>query len=129
MSMAASLEQRVPFLDVELMKLVERIPARARVRPREGKRLHREAMRRLLPPELGNLRRHGWTSPWEDWLRESLGREIEKRYAPGSTMSELVDPAAAGQLVEAHRTSKADHRWVLFCLLELSEWHGAFIEA
>jgi asparagine synthase (glutamine-hydrolysing) len=129
MSMAASLEQRVPFLDVELMKFVERIPARARVRPREGKRLHREAMRRLLPPELGNLRRHGWTSPWEDWLRESLGKEIEKRYAPATPMSELVDPQAATQLVESHRAGKADHRWVLFCLLELSEWHGAFIEA
>ena len=52
MSMAASLEQRVPFLDVELMRFVERIPARARVRPRAGKRLHRRAMARLLPPEI-----------------------------------------------------------------------------
>ena len=52
MSMAASLEQRVPFLDVELMRFVERIPSRARVRPRAGKRLHRQAMERLLPPEI-----------------------------------------------------------------------------
>ena len=49
MSMAASLEQRVPFLDVELMRFVERVPARERVRPRQGKRLHRRAMARLLP--------------------------------------------------------------------------------
>jgi len=109
------------------MKLVERIPARARVRPRAAKRLHREAMGQLLPPEIAKRPKHGFSSPWEDWLRESLGREIEKRYAPGGAMSELVDPKAAEQLVVAHREGKADHRWVLFCLLELSEWHGAFV--
>jgi len=128
MSMAASLEQRVPFLDVELMRFVERIPSRARVRPRAGKRLHRQAMERLLPPEIARRPKHGFSSPWEDWLRESLGREIEKRYAPGGALSKLVDPQATRQLVEAHRSGRADHRWVLFCLLELSEWHGAFIE-
>ncbi len=127
MSMAASLEQRVPFLDVELMKFVERIPSRARVRPRAGKRLHRQAMERLLGPEIARRPKHGFSSPWEDWLRESLGREIEKRYAPGEALSELVDPGAAKRLVESHRTGRADHRWVLFCLLELSEWHGAFV--
>jgi len=127
MSMAASLEQRVPFLDVELMRFVERIPSRARVRPRAGKRLHRQAMERLLPPEIAKRPKHGFSSPWDDWLKESLGREIEKRYAPGTALSELVNPQAAQEMVQAHRTSRADHRWVLFCLLELSEWHDAFI--
>ena len=54
MSMAAGLELRVPFLDVELMRFVERIPAERRVRPRAGKRLHREAMARLLPPGIAD---------------------------------------------------------------------------
>ncbi len=127
MSMAASLEQRVPFLDVELMRFVERIPSRARVRPRAGKRLHRQAMQRLLPPEIAQRPKHGFSSPWDDWLKQSLGREIEKRYAPGGALSELVAPEAAKQLVEAHRSGSADHKWVLFCLLELSEWHDAFM--
>jgi asparagine synthase (glutamine-hydrolysing) len=127
MSMAAGLEQRVPFLDVELMRFVERIPARVRVRLRAGKRLHRRAMERLLPPEIAQRPRHGFSSPWDDWLKKSLGREIEKRYAPGSELSELIHPAAATQLVQAHRSGRADHRWVLFCLLELSEWHEAFV--
>ena len=127
MSMAASLELRVPFLDVELMRFVERIPARARVRPHAGKRLHRRAMERLLPAEVAGRPRHGFMSPWDSWLKESLGLEIERRYAPGGALSELIDPAASAQLVEAHRSERADHRWVLFCLLELSEWHGAFV--
>ena len=73
MSMAAGLELRVPFLDVELMRFVERIPARARVRPRAGKRLHRMAMERLLPPGISKRPKHGFSTPYDDWLRASLG--------------------------------------------------------
>ena len=51
-SMAASLELRVPFLDVELMRFVERIPARMRASARQGKLLHRRAMAELLPKQL-----------------------------------------------------------------------------
>ncbi|HEX2232660.1 MAG TPA: asparagine synthase (glutamine-hydrolyzing), partial [Thermoleophilaceae bacterium] len=128
MSMAASLELRVPFLDVELMRFVERLPARLRVRPRAGKRLHRRAMRRLLPREIVDRPKHGFATPYDHWLRESLGEEVERRYAPASPMAELVDPRAAAALVDEHRRGRADHKAVLFCLLELSEWHGAFVE-
>jgi asparagine synthase (glutamine-hydrolysing) len=128
MSMSASLEQRVPFLDLELMRFVERIPVRMRVRPRAGKRLHRRAMGRLLPPEIARRPRHGFASPYASWLRRSLGEEVERRYVNGSTLGELIDPAAVGNLVAAHRAGRADHKSVLFCLLELSEWHRAFIE-
>jgi asparagine synthase (glutamine-hydrolysing) len=128
MSMAASLELRVPFLDVELMRFVERIPARQRVRPRGGKRLHRQAMEQLLPPEIAARPKHGFATPYDDWLRESLGVEVERRYAPGSELSGLVDSAAVSLLVGEHRRGRADHKAVLYCLLELSEWHHAFVE-
>ena len=128
MSMAAGLEQRVPFLDLELMRFVERIPARMRVRPRAGKRLHRRAMAHLLPAEIVNRPRHGFASPYADWLRRSLGAEVERRYAGGSGLAGLVDPRAVSDLVAAHRSGRADYKSVLFCLLELSEWHGTFIE-
>jgi asparagine synthase (glutamine-hydrolysing) len=129
MSMAASLELRVPFLDVELMRFVERIPARMRVRPRHGKRLHRRAMRRLLPQEIVDRPKHGFATPYDRWLRESLGEEVERRYAAGSPLADLVDPAAAAGLVAEHRRGRADHKAVLYCLLELAEWHRAFVEA
>ena len=128
-SMAAGLELRVPFLDLELMHFVERIPARARVRPRAGKRLHRMAMERLLPPGLAGRPKHGFSTPYDDWLRSSLGREVEARYAPGSALCELIAPAAVARLVGEHRRGRADHKSVLYCLLELSEWHAAFVEA
>ena len=129
MSMAAGLELRVPFLDIELMRFVERIPASRRVRPRQPKRLHRRAVARLLPPQVVNRKKHGFSTPYDDWLRASLGREVERRYAPSSPLAELIDPAAAARLVDEHRRGRADHKSILFCLLELSEWHAAFVEA
>jgi asparagine synthase (glutamine-hydrolysing) len=61
-------------------------------------------------------------------LRSSLGDEVERRYAAGGELGELVDPGTVASLVAAHRGGQADHKRVLFCLLELSEWHRAFIE-
>src|SRR5215207_1865888 len=129
MSMAASLELRVPFLDVELMRFVERIPARDRVRPRHGKRLHRMAMERLLPPEVAHRPKHGFSTPYDDWLRASLGQEVERRYAPGEPLAGVLNPEAVARLVAEHRRGRADHKSILYCLLELSEWHHAFVEA
>jgi asparagine synthase (glutamine-hydrolysing) len=129
MSMAAGLELRVPFLDLELMRFVERIPAKQRVRPRGGKRLHRMAMARLLPPQLAARPKHGFSTPYDDWLRASLGREVGSRYAPGSELAGLVAPEAVSRLVDEHARGRADHKSILYCLLELSEWHRAFVEA
>jgi asparagine synthase (glutamine-hydrolysing) len=129
MSMAASLELRVPFLDVELMRFVERIPARMRVRPRAGKRIHRMAMERILPPGIADRPKHGFATPYDEWLRASLGEEVERRYSPTAPLAELVEPKAVQMLVAEHRRGRADHKAILYCLLELSEWHRAFVEA
>jgi asparagine synthase (glutamine-hydrolysing) len=129
MSMAASLELRVPFLDVELMRYVERIPPGMRSSARAGKRIHRKAMGRLLPPEIAARPKHGFATPYDGWLRESLGDEVERRYGEGEPLSELIDAGAARRLVEEHRRGRADNKSVLYCLLELSEWHRAFVEA
>src|SRR5687767_13476150 len=111
------------------MRFVERIPVRERVRPRQGKRLHRRAMQRLLPAAITDRAKHGFSTPYDDWLRESLGTEVERRYAAGTALSELADPDTVAGLVAAHRTGRADHKRILYCLLELSEWHHAFVEA
>jgi asparagine synthase (glutamine-hydrolysing) len=129
MSMAAGLELRVPFLDRELMRFVERMPATRRVRPGRPKRLHKRAMERLLPPSVVNRKKHGFATPYDDWLRASLGEEVERRYASRTELAELIDPGAVTRLVDEHRRGRADHKSMLYCLLELSEWHAAFIEA
>jgi asparagine synthase (glutamine-hydrolysing) len=128
MSMSAGLEQRVPFLDLELLRFVERVPARERVRLRQGKRLHKRAMASLVGPAIVARPKHGFSTPYEDWLRGSLGAEVQRRYAPGSALGELVDPATVARLTRSHGDGRADHKRILYCLLELSEWHSAFVE-
>jgi asparagine synthase (glutamine-hydrolysing) len=129
MSMAAGLEFRVPFLDLDLMRFVERIPATRRVKPGRPKRLHKLAMAKLLPPHVVNRKKHGFATPYDDWLRASLGQEVERRYARGEPLSQVVRPDAVATLVGEHRRGRADHKSILYCLLELSEWHHAFVEA
>mgnify|MGYP003291264845 CR=1 FL=1 len=110
MSMGASLELRVPFLDLELMRFVERIPARVRVRPRAGKRLHRRAMELLLPAGLADRPKHGFSTPYDDWLRRSLGQEVERRYGARSADYRFGYDAfteTAGQFVPRNSSAAA----------------------
>jgi asparagine synthase (glutamine-hydrolysing) len=128
MSMAASLEHRVPFLDLELMRFVERIPGRLRVRWGIRKWLYRRAMRELMPSFVLEREKHGFTTPYDRWLRSSLGGEVLRSYAAGSELSAVVDRAAVGALVDEHRRGRADHKRLLYCLLELAYWHRAFLD-
>ena len=126
MSMAHSLELRVPYLDPELMGWVERLPARLRVGLRAKKRLHRCAVEPLVPPASLQRPRHGFVSPYERWLHSSLGPEVRRRFAEGSELGALVSPAAVGRLVDDHLARRADHKRLLYGLLELAVWHRAF---
>jgi asparagine synthase (glutamine-hydrolysing) len=128
-SMAASLEQRVPFLDVELMRFVERIPARVRVRGLKRKWLYRKALKRgLVPDSVMKRRKHPFATPYSHWLRSSLGDELDRLYTDASPLAELIDPAEVHRLTDQHRRGRADHKLILYCLLEFAYWHRAFIE-
>ena len=128
-SMAASLEQRVPFLDVELMGFIERIPARTRVRGLKRKWLYRKALEgRLVPDSVMNRKKHPFATPYDDWFRSSLGDELDRLYTPSSPVAEHVDPTEVHRLTDEHRRGRADHKRILYCLLEFAYWHRAFIE-
>jgi asparagine synthase (glutamine-hydrolysing) len=127
-SMASGLEQRVPFLDVELMRFVERIPARMRVRRLSRKWLYRKALPELVPAATLARKKHPFATPYDEWLRSSLGGEVERLYGRGSAAAETIDPGAVATLVDEHRRGRADHKRVLYCLLELGYWHRIFVE-
>ena len=127
-SMAASLEQRVPFLDVELMRFVERIPARLRLRGLRRKWLYRQAMSDLAPSAALARRKHPFATPYDSWLRSSLGKEVEGLYGRRSGLAEFVDPGVVAELCHEHRRGRFDHKRLLYCLLEFAQWHRSFIE-
>jgi asparagine synthase (glutamine-hydrolysing) len=127
-SMASSLEQRVPFLDQELMAFVERVPARMRMQGTRRKRLFREAIGPLVPPEVLARKKHPFATPYDDWLRSGLGDEVQRRFAAGGPLEELIDASTVDGLVREHQSGRSDHKRILYCLLELSQWHHVFIQ-
>lgn len=90
-SMARSLEVRVPFLDTPLVEFVSALPDEARIQPGVPKGLLRAALAGLLPPEILAQRKRTFTLPWEDWLRTDLRPRVE------ASLSEL-SPALDGQV-------------------------------
>jgi len=129
MTMAHGLEQRVPFLDVELMRFVERIPGHVRLNRLRRKHLHRAAMAEVAPAVALNRPKLGFSTPYDDWLRDALGTEVQERFAPGTELSALADPAVVARMVDEHRRGRADHKRTLYCLLELAEWRSIFAGA
>jgi asparagine synthase (glutamine-hydrolysing) len=76
MSMASSLEVRVPFLDVPLVKYVLSLPESAKLRDSQPKSLLIAALGELLPPEVVSQTKRTFTFPWETWLRGKLGDRV-----------------------------------------------------
>jgi len=90
-SMARSLEVRVPFLDTPVVEFVSALPDAARVEPGVSKGLLRAALAGLLPAEILGQKKRTFTLPWEEWLRSSLKARVE------ASLRELA-PALQGQL-------------------------------
>jgi asparagine synthase (glutamine-hydrolysing) len=84
-SMARSLEVRVPFLDTPLVEFVGALPDEARIEPGVSKGLLRAALAGMMPPEILDQKKRTFTLPWDDWLRTALKQRVEaslKNIAP-----------------------------------------------
>lgn len=90
-SMARSLEVRVPFLDTPLVEFVSALPDDARIQPGVSKGLLRAALAGLIPAEILEQKKRTFALPWEDWLRTSLRPRVE------ASLKELA-PALRGHL-------------------------------
>jgi asparagine synthase (glutamine-hydrolysing) len=88
-SMARSLEVRVPLLDTPLVEFVNALPDAARIEPGAQKALLVESLRDLLPPEILAQRKRTFTLPWEEWLRGPLRARLEASFAsPSPTLAQ-----------------------------------------
>jgi asparagine synthase (glutamine-hydrolysing) len=128
MSMAVSLEARVPFLDLELMEFVERIPVSMKIRGRRQKYILKKAVSRWLPPSVVGRRKIGFATPVDGWFRRELRASTRDRLlGPGAACREFFRPEAIDTMLEEHRTGREDHKRVLFSLLTFEIWHEQFI--
>lgn len=129
MSMAASIESRVPFLDHPLVEFTATLPERLKLRGRTTKWVLREAMRDYLPAEILSRSKMGFPVPIGRWFRNEY-RGIVDEYVLGerSAARELFDPAYVNAVVQEHLTGFRDHSERLWALVNVEIWHRIFID-
>jgi asparagine synthase (glutamine-hydrolysing) len=119
LSMAHSLEVRVPYLDREVVEYVERLDASFKVRNGVRKWLHRRVCREFLPPRFLRRKKRGFAvNVVDDWLRDAVKGGFDEMFMNGSSeMYKFVRPGAVEKMLAAHRSGERDHHKMLFSLI------------
>jgi len=129
MSMAASIESRVPFLDHKLVEFAARIPARHKVRLLSAKYLLRKAMAGRLPAEVLNRTKMGFPTPLKPWLRYQLFDRVAAVLTDGRLAERrLLDSTYVRDLLDAHRCGRSDATDAIWRLLNFELWNRVFLD-
>jgi asparagine synthase (glutamine-hydrolysing) len=128
MTMATSVEARVPFLDRELVEFALALPMEMKVRDGIGKWLLKRSVTGLLPDEIVHRPKQGFGAPVAEWFRGELGRRAQ-RETRASSLAErgLLDYTSIDRLWAAHRDGRANWSFQLWSLYNVSAWHDHWI--
>ena len=123
-SMAHSLEARVPFMDTAVSDLALALPTKMKVRRLKKKRLMRKALEPLLPREIVQGRKRGFSIPAAAWLRGDLEPFARDTLAPETVARQgYFDPAAVTRLIDRHVSGRDDLSRQLWGLMSFALWH------
>ena len=123
-SMAVSLEVRAPLLDHKLMETVATIPSSLKVANGKGKYIFKKAMAPVLPPEILNRRKQGFSAPLDRWLRKDL-RELAYD-ALFTTNDGILNPTFLKKVWQQHQKGQCDRSAHLWTLLMFRKWRATF---
>src|SRR2546426_410284 len=123
MSMAASIESRVPFLDHVLVEFTASIPAKYSIRGVAGKFILKSVVEDLLPKDIVYRRKMGFPTPWACWLAGPQLDNLERMLLESRTLDRgLFKPGKVKQLFAEHRSGRRDHGNRIWRLLNLETW-------
>ena len=123
MSMAASIESRVPFLDHPLVEFAARMPERMKVRGMTTKYVLRKIMAGVLPPEILTRRKMGFPVPVGRWLRGPYRHVLDEFVLGHRALARgLFDETALRRLVASHTSGEMNHSERLWALINLEMW-------
>jgi asparagine synthase (glutamine-hydrolysing) len=124
LSMAHSLEVRVPYLDRTVVEYVQRLSAGFKVRNGSRKWLHRRVCERYLPSRILKRKKRGFAANVvDDWFHSSLNGELsELLLGKSSLMFGLLNPKPVRRLLEDHQSGRQDNHKLLFSLVMLEQW-------
>ncbi len=129
MSMAASIESRVPFLDHKLVEYAATLPDEWKLNGFTTKRILRESMKGLLPESILNRPKMGFPVPFANWTRggwNGVARDVllDRR----SVERGLIDAPAVDRLLRDHAAGRTEGGDRIWSLLNLELWHRTFID-
>jgi len=128
MTMATSVEARVPFLDHQLVEFAMALPMDMKVRDGVGKWLLKRTVDGLLPSEIVYRKKQGFGAPVAEWFRGSLGTRAQREIRDSSLAERgLLDYARIDDLWDAHRSGRADWSFQLWNLYNVSAWHDHWV--
>jgi asparagine synthase (glutamine-hydrolysing) len=130
MSMASSVEVRVPFLDWQLADwLAWNVPPGLKLHNHTTKYILREAMRQLLPAEVLEQKKAGFGAPADAWLADELREMVDDLLSETQLRRRgLFDPVTARRFVDEHRAGHNDWSLQVWQLLTLELWMRTFMD-
>jgi asparagine synthase (glutamine-hydrolysing) len=127
MTMANSLELRVPFLDTEVFRVASAIPVDQKITRETTKYALRRALAEIVPGHVLNRAKLGFPVPTRPWLRDEM-YEWARDIISSAGTGHLIDTGAALRLLDAHRDGPIDYSRKIWTLLVFMVWHGIFVE-
>jgi asparagine synthase (glutamine-hydrolysing) len=127
MSMAASIESRVPLLDYRIVEFANGLPDHCRAGGRHTKRVLKRVAERYLPREVIYRRKSGFGVPLAEWFRagSGLGKLAQQELADAPA-TELGDRIRVSRLLDEHRSGQQDHGELLWTMLNFVLWKKVF---
>jgi asparagine synthase (glutamine-hydrolysing) len=129
MSMAHSIESRVPLLDNEVIEFASSLPASMKIKGGRRKHVLKEVAATLLPAEILNRPKQGFGVPLGQWFRGNL-RELfaDTLLAPATLQRGYFQPAFIRRVVAEHLAGTRDHTLQLWQLVVFERWHREYVD-
>jgi asparagine synthase (glutamine-hydrolysing) len=129
MSMAASIESRVPFLDHKLVEFVAKLPPSLKLRGWTTKYILRKAMEDILPQEILHRKKMGFPVPIREWFRKGAFQDLQEYLLGDRTMARgCFNRTYIKNLLNSHISGFQDHSERLWSLLNFEIWNRIFID-
>ncbi len=124
LSMAHSLELRVPFVDKEIVEYVERLPASLKVRKGSRKFLHRQVCKSFLDPKILKRPKRGFAvNVVDEWFRGAIDSKMtDTLHDSSARIYQYLRPDAVRDLLDQHSSGRQDNHKILFSLVVFEEW-------
>ncbi len=130
MSMANSIESRVPFLDYRIVEFIETLPPELKLRRFRGKYLHKKAVEKWLPRNIVYRKKKGFANPVDEWLRGSMRHYIgECLLSERAAVNKYFSRSYIRELIAKHETDGQHFKRQIYLLIQFELWHQQFMRA